>query len=151
MARARVLRRYRVNPTKLQAFILSKPDFTAREAVAFARRHGARKVEETVSTFRVRMVDPGRLRSAGYTRMRTMTIAPGLKATIAAKGPAPNLPRGALGMIPGRVEEVRYQRAASRYPGPYKHRFGPGAVMFAMKNGDVLLRSMAGKPLWGRY
>lgn len=53
------------------------------------------------------------------------------------------------GVIPGAVEEIRYRRAG-RHPGPYKHRFGPGAVMVCLRNGDILITSRYGKKLWVR-
>lgn len=61
------------------------------------------------------------------------------------------------GVIPGAVEEIRYRRAG-RHPGPYKHRFGPGAMMVCLKKGamirvpsdSVLIVSRRGKRLWVR-
>lgn len=55
-----------------------------------------------------------------------------------------------VGLIPGEVEELYYQRTG-RHTGPYRHKFGRGTVMVAMPNGDVVLRSTRGKKLWGRY
>lgn len=137
--------------TTLQSFALKKRSFTLREAMAFARRHGAQKVEEYRSEYKVRMQSPAALRRKGFTRYARLPAAPGIDVVIAAKGRRANPPKGSVGMIPGELERIFYQRRGSRYPGPYQHRFGQGAMMFAMPNGDVVIRSMSGKKLWGLY
>lgn len=137
--------------TTLQAFALSKKSFSAKSALALARRHGAIKIQEYPHEYRVRIKDPGRLRTQGFSRFRRLHAAPGIDLIVAAKGRQGNPPRGSVGMIPGEAETMFYQRHASRHPGPYQHRFGPGARMFALKNGDVVIRSMTGRKLWGKY
>jgi len=137
--------------TKLQSFVLKKKSFTLRDALKFARRHGAKKVDETLNEYRVRVHDPANLRRRGFTRYARLPAAPGIDVVIAAKGRIQNPPRGAVGMIPGELEQMLYRRKGSRHPGPYQHTFGKGAMMFAMPNGDVVIRSMSGRRLWGRY
>ena len=51
-------------------------------------------------------------------------------------------------VIPGRVEEIRYQRTG-KYSGPYKHKFTSPVTMRTLKNGKVLLApAKGGKKLW---
>jgi len=57
-----------------------------------------------------------------------------------------------VGVIPGNLEKIFYDRVgATKHPGPYQHRFGRGAKMIAMQNGDIVIRSATGRRLWGRY
>lgn len=141
----------RRNPTTLQSFVLKKRAFTLRDAITFARRHDALKIGETRNEYHIRIKSPASLKRQGFTRLRRFSAAPGIDLIIGAKGRASNPPRGTVGMIPGEAEKMFYHRYASRHPGPYQHGFGPGAVMFAMRGGDVLLHSTTGKKLWGRY
>lgn len=60
-----------------------------------------------------------------------------------------NPSRGVAGVIPGDVEKLFYQRRGN-HPGPYQHKFGRGAIMLAMDNGDVVLKSTRGRRLWTR-
>lgn len=61
-------------------------------------------------------------------------------------------PPGVVGTIPGQVEKIFYHRNGdTSHPGPYVHKFGKGAVMVAMKNGDIVIRSVRRKKLWGKY
>ena len=135
--------------TTLQSFALKKKSFTLQQAMAFAKRHGASKVAEYRHEYKVRVKDPARLRARGFTRFRRIEAAPGVDVVIAAKGRHANAPRGTLGVIPGEVEKVFYHRGG-KHPGPYQHTFGKGAVMLAMNNGDVVIRSTRGKRLWVR-
>jgi hypothetical protein len=54
------------------------------------------------------------------------------------------------GVIPGRVEEIRYQRTG-RHAGPYKHRFTSPASLVALRDGSVLVKPQGRRKLWGYY
>ena len=52
-----------------------------------------------------------------------------------------------VGTIPGRLQEIRYQRTGKR-PGPYKHTFGRGVQILALSDGSIVLRGR--RRLWGK-
>lgn len=50
-----------------------------------------------------------------------------------------------------RVLALIYKHEASAQRKPYKHDFGAGVEMWALPNGDVLLRGARGQPLHGDF
>jgi hypothetical protein len=55
-----------------------------------------------------------------------------------------------VGVIPGRIEELRYIRSG-RHSGPYKHAFKNPGTMHALADGSVLLKPRGKTRLWGWY
>ena len=59
-----------------------------------------------------------------------------------------NPPMKVVGRIPGRLEEIRYQRTGP-HKGPYKHKFKTPATIYALQDGSIIIRPRRrGAKLW---
>lgn len=113
---------------------------------SFRSKQDAKKKERAVHGF---------IRATTIKGKRRFMVLTKKKGTRRANPPV----AGIVARIPGKIEMINYQRPKNASPEPdrkgvrgnyvpYEHRFKPGAKMFALSDGSVIVKPPKGRKLF---